>query len=126
MFRLDFSELAFTLLGVDSKECRKRFICEMSVNYRRNPILGSAYKMISRQFFPSYIDNESKSLKECAVKHSACGGGPSDPIPEDNNNAVEESVNSKAGIQSDEEARALVAKPQLDQVQRFVVGAKSL
>lgn len=93
----------------------------MSVNYNRNPILGSAYKMISRQFFPQYLDGQSKSLKECAKKYSECRG-PSDPIPEENSNDLEEEVSSKVGTKIEEEARAV--KPKLDQVQKFVVGRK--
>lgn len=124
----DFSELAFTVLGVDSKECRKRFICEMSVNYNRNPIVGTAYKMISSQFFPAYakeIDQKApKSIKDCATLYSGCRG-PNDPIPEETNNAVDESINSKAvviNVTEEEESRAM--KPKLDQVQRFVVGSQ--
>lgn len=93
------------------------------MNYNRNPILGSAYKMISRQFFPQYVDGQSKSLKECAKKYSECRG-PSDPIPEENSNDLEEEeVSSKVGTKiEEEEARAV--KPKLDQVQKFVVGRK--
>lgn len=126
-FRFDFGELAFTLLGVESKVCRKRFICEMSVNYRRNPIIGSAYKMISRQFFPQYaVDIDSmapKSVKQCAAMFSECRG-PTDPIPEDNNNGLDESVNEAANNETDLMDQSRAAKPKLDQVQRFVVGSK--
>lgn len=103
----------------------------MSVNYRRNPIIGSAYMMISRQFFPQYsreIEQVApKSLRECAKKYSECRG-PSDPIPEDNNNQIEEeSVDAAAeegsGAGADE-SRAV--KPKLDTVQRFVVGNKKV
>lgn len=115
----DFSELAFTVLGVESKECRKRFICEMTVNYNRNPILGSAYMMISRQFFPLYAKEISKkapkSLKDCARMYSECRG-PSEPTE---TNALEES-STVVGEEEEEEARAA---PKLDQVQRFVVGS---
>lgn len=128
-FRFDFGELAFTLLGVESKVCRKRFICEMSVNYRRNPIVGSAYTVISRQFFPQYaIDIDSmapKSVKQCAMMFRECRG-PTDPIPEDSNNGIDESVNATAGENEAAEVidQSRAAKPKLDQVQRFVVGSK--
>lgn len=102
----------------------------MSVNYRRNPILGSAYSMISRQFFPNIVqevDSQApKSLKQCAQLYSECRG-PQDPIPEDNNNAIDESGSSTTGAnQVDQEGdQSRSSKPRLDQVQRFVVGSSS-
>lgn len=111
------------------------------MNYNRNPILGSAYKMVSRQFFGQYakeIDIKGpKSLKECAALYSGCRG-PTDPISEDNNNSLDENVNSKKHVVVDEddveESRAVkgevavpaTEKPKLDQVQRFVVGSKKI
>lgn len=126
LFSFDFSELAFTVLGVESKECRKRFICEMTVNYNRNPILGSAYMMLSRQFFPLYAKEISrkapKSLTDCARMYSECRG-PSEPIAETESNALEESSTVVLVDQHKEEEEQARAVPKLDQVQRFVVGS---
>lgn len=78
--------------------------------------------MISRQFFPQYVDGQSKSLKECAKKYSECRG-PNDPIPEENSNDLEEGSAKVETNVDEEEARAV--KPKLDQVQKFVVGRKA-
>lgn len=73
--------------------------------------------MISRQFFPTYANEiaqkKPKSIKDCAMLYSDCRG-PMDPVPEETSNAVED-------VAAADEARKA---PQLDQVQRFVVGQK--
>lgn len=130
----DFGDLAFTVLGVESKECRKRFICEMSVNYNRNPIVGSAYKMISKQFFPEYMKEidtiAPRSLKQCAESFPECRS-PNDPAPVPEKIDNELDASEQEGDTKDvEEGRAVASpgpKPVLmDQVQRFVVGSKKI
>lgn len=43
---LDFGELAFRFLGVDTMGCRKRFVCELDFRARANPITRLAYSFI--------------------------------------------------------------------------------
>lgn len=102
----------------------------MSVNYRRNPIIGSAYKMISRQFFPQYAREMErlapKSVKECATLYSECRA-PNEPVPEKDTNKVDESVSSggnEVASETNEIDQSRSLKPKLDQVQRFVVGSQ--
>lgn len=94
----DLSELAFAVLGVQKMECRKRFLCEMRVNYNSNPIIGTAYNMISRQVFADYqseIDEKQpKSMKHCYELYKSCRG-PNDPTPEQEDNELEETSTQK-------------------------------
>lgn len=43
---MDVSDLIFRFLGVDTMDCRMRFVCELEYRTRSNPLMGYAFEYI--------------------------------------------------------------------------------
>ncbi|XP_058835811.1 uncharacterized protein LOC131692663 [Topomyia yanbarensis] len=75
------TDLGFSFLGVHSKDCRKRFVCEVDVRARRDPMLSFAMRLFGRDIFQRYRsvgDKKANSFDECSKLYSKCKmGGPS-------------------------------------------------
>uniref|UniRef100_A0A1I8P5B5 Uncharacterized protein n=1 Tax=Stomoxys calcitrans TaxID=35570 RepID=A0A1I8P5B5_STOCA len=67
----------FMFLGLDSKACRRRFICEMEFRSKRNPLTAMAFRVIGRSFFAKYTNENNEmgrahNYHECAAVNSEC------------------------------------------------------
>ncbi|XP_075155579.1 uncharacterized protein LOC142228937 [Haematobia irritans] len=67
----------FMFLGLDSKACRRRFICEMEFRSKYNPLTSMAFRVLSRSFFSKYTNDnndmgKAHSYRECAAVNSEC------------------------------------------------------
>lgn len=96
--RINWGEIAFQFLGVDTMGCRKRFVCEFDFRAARNPFTRMAYTLIgyvqsiivfiwivaerfrinfSKNFFDKYRDLSSDAPKatkftDCARMYREC------------------------------------------------------
>lgn len=66
---VNFTELIFQFLGVDTIDCKKRFVCELEF---RNPFMGFAINYISDRYKPSKGDPKPKSFTDCAKLNPKC------------------------------------------------------
>lgn len=66
---VNFTELIFQFLGVDSLDCKKRFVCELEF---RNPFMGFAINYISDRYKPSKDQPKPKSFTDCAKLNPNC------------------------------------------------------
>ncbi|XP_058457034.1 uncharacterized protein LOC131434383 [Malaya genurostris] len=75
------TDLGFSFLGVHSRDCRKRFVCEVDVRTRHDPIMAFAMRLFGRDIFQRYRsvgDKIANSFGECAKLYSKCKfSGPS-------------------------------------------------
>lgn len=67
----------FMFLGLDSKACRRRFVCEMEFRAKANPLTAMAFRIVGRSFFEKYTNANNElgtahSYKECAAVNSEC------------------------------------------------------
>ncbi|XP_055531786.1 uncharacterized protein LOC129722406 [Wyeomyia smithii] len=103
------TDLSFSFLGVHSRECRKRFVCEVDVRARNDPMLSFAMNMFGRDIFRRYRsigDKIANSFEECSKIYNRCKfSGPSitfnvvtgntDPMQD-----YDESVQEQLGVAS--------------------------
>ncbi|KAL1377063.1 hypothetical protein pipiens_016513 [Culex pipiens pipiens] len=75
------TDFAFSFLGVHSQDCRKRFVCEVDVRARADPMLQMAMQLFGGDIFRKYRgenDKVAKDFGECAKIYSKCKhSGPS-------------------------------------------------
>lgn len=67
----------FAFLGLDSKGCRRRFICEMEFRSKQNPLTSMAFRIVGRGFFEKYTNarntnGHATSFAECAGVNPDC------------------------------------------------------
>lgn len=91
-FRYEWSEIAFTLLGIESKSCRKRLICEMDFKAKKVPIFGYAYNYLSRSFLSEYrsINDVVNHSNDCARMYKCSQIGEDEDSDADNEDVKEE------------------------------------
>ena len=65
----NFTELIFQFLGVDTLDCRKRFVCELEF---RNPFMGFAINYISDKYKPTKDEPKPKKFTDCAKLFHKC------------------------------------------------------
>ncbi|XP_055612120.1 uncharacterized protein LOC129758600 [Uranotaenia lowii] len=69
------TDLGFSFLGIHSKDCRKRFVCEVDVQARTDPMIQLATHMFGRDIFRLYRsagDQLAKSVDQCGQIYSQC------------------------------------------------------
>ncbi|XP_055623707.1 uncharacterized protein LOC129767112 [Toxorhynchites rutilus septentrionalis] len=75
------TDLGFSFLGVHSRDCRKRFVCEVDVRTRRDPLMKMAMNMFGVDIFRRYRavgDLTGETFAECAKIYDKCKiAGPS-------------------------------------------------
>lgn len=67
----------FNFLGVNSKGCRRRFLCEMEFKFSRDPLTAMAFRIVGRGMFGPYLNanregQKATSFHECAIVNSDC------------------------------------------------------
>lgn len=67
----------FAFLGLDSKACRRRFVCEMEFRSKLNPLTSMAFRIVGRGFFEKYTNARNPmaratSFGECAAVNPEC------------------------------------------------------
>ncbi|XP_017146235.1 uncharacterized protein LOC108158457 [Drosophila miranda] len=67
----------FAFLGLDSKACRRRFVCEMEFRSKLNPLTSMAFRIVGRGFFEKYTNSRNpearaNSFSECAAVNPEC------------------------------------------------------
>lgn len=71
-------ELFFGFLGVNTRACRKRFICEMEFRTKKNPLVQFIFGRLSDSIFKDYRivsekeDVRPKKFTDCALRHNEC------------------------------------------------------
>ncbi|XP_065086267.1 uncharacterized protein LOC135708190 [Ochlerotatus camptorhynchus] len=69
------TDMAFRFLGVTSRTCRKRFVCEFDFHARSNPLILFVTRAMGRDIFYNYRDNDDEqasSYKDCGRIYAAC------------------------------------------------------
>ncbi|XP_055610410.1 uncharacterized protein LOC129757272 [Uranotaenia lowii] len=69
------TELGFRFLGVDTRACRKRFVCEFDFHSRQNPILLFVTRAMGRDIFHNYrdaSDEKARSYRDCGRIYAEC------------------------------------------------------
>lgn len=67
----------FAFLGLDSKACRRRFVCEMEFRSKLNPITSMGFRIVGRGFFEKYTNarnphSRATNFFECATVNPEC------------------------------------------------------
>lgn len=67
----------FAFLGLDSKACRRRFVCEMEFRSKLNPLTSMAFRIVGRGFFEKYTNSRNPQSRatnflECAAVNPDC------------------------------------------------------
>lgn len=67
----------FNFLGVNSKACRRRFLCEMEHRSNRDPLTAMAFRIVGRGMFGPYLNGyngnpKANSFLECAKVNPDC------------------------------------------------------
>lgn len=67
----------FNFLGVNSKGCRRRFLCEMEFRSNRDPLTAMAFRIVGRGMFGPYLNSnkdgaKATSFQECAAVNPDC------------------------------------------------------
>lgn len=67
----------FAFLGLDSKACRRRFVCEMEFRSKLNPLSSMAFRIVGRGFFEKYTNARNPQTRatnflECAAVNPEC------------------------------------------------------
>ncbi|XP_022224276.2 uncharacterized protein LOC111075368 [Drosophila obscura] len=71
------ADFMFAFLGLDSKACRRRFVCEMEFRSKLNPLTSMAFRIVGRGFFEKYTNSRNpqaraNSFGECAAVNPEC------------------------------------------------------
>ncbi|KAH8394790.1 hypothetical protein KR222_006027 [Zaprionus bogoriensis] len=71
------AEFMFAFLGLDSKACRRRFVCEMEFRSNLNPLTSMAFRIVGRGFFEKYTNSRNPQSRatnffECASANPEC------------------------------------------------------
>lgn len=74
---INWAEIAFQFLGVDSDGCRRRFTCELDFRVKGSPFTRFVFSMVSPKFFNKYRDlskdaDKPTSFSDCARIHREC------------------------------------------------------
>ncbi|CRK90975.1 CLUMA_CG004664, isoform A [Clunio marinus] len=69
-----FGDLFFRFLGVNTDQCKKRFVCELEF---RNPFLGYAMRYVGVELFKEYVTSKEgpqapKKFTDCAKLYTEC------------------------------------------------------
>ncbi|KAH8372255.1 hypothetical protein KR093_010774 [Drosophila rubida] len=71
------ADFMFAFLGLDSKACRRRFVCEMEFRSKLNPLSSMAFRIVGRGFFEKYTNSNNPQARatnflECAAVNPEC------------------------------------------------------
>ncbi|XP_017020072.1 uncharacterized protein [Drosophila kikkawai] len=71
------ADFMFAFLGLDSKACRRRFVCEMEFRSKLNPMTSMAFRIVGRGFFEKYTNarnplSRATNFGECAAVNPEC------------------------------------------------------
>ncbi|XP_030379858.1 uncharacterized protein LOC115628049 [Scaptodrosophila lebanonensis] len=71
------ADFMFAFLGLDSKACRRRFVCEMEFRSKLNPLSSMAFRIVGRGFFEKYTNAlnpqaRATNFSECATVNPEC------------------------------------------------------
>ncbi|BFG05916.1 uncharacterized protein DMAD_04535 [Drosophila madeirensis] len=71
------ADFMFAFLGLDSKACRRRFVCEMEFRSKLNPLTSMAFRIVGRGFFEKYTNSRNPQARanrfsECAAVNPEC------------------------------------------------------
>lgn len=94
---INWAEIAFQFLGVDSDGCRRRFTCELDFRVKGNPFTRFVFSMVSPKYFNKYRDLSKAAIKptsfsDCARMHRECKEAEKYDQPEEEIEEVTEPV----------------------------------
>lgn len=93
----------FNFLGVNSKGCRRRFVCEMEFRSNRDPLTAMAFRIVGRGLLGPYL-NENKqtskavSFQECAKVNPDCTVIEEDEIDDQPEDQENENINEVESV----------------------------
>ncbi|EDW72547.1 uncharacterized protein Dwil_GK20643 [Drosophila willistoni] len=102
------AEFMFAFLGLDSKACRRRFVCEMEFRSKLNPLTSMAFRIVGRGFFEKYTnannpEARATSFQECAAVNPECVFVETDGIDEESTASGQEETSTEASMESQNE-----------------------
>lgn len=108
------AEFMFAFLGLDSKACRRRFVCEMEFRSKLNPITSMGFRIVGRGFFEKYTNarnphSRATNFFECATVNPECvfvenDDAESTPATAENTQTAPENTSAEAEAESTENA----------------------
>ncbi|KAH8233773.1 hypothetical protein KR026_012190 [Drosophila bipectinata] len=89
------ADFMFAFLGLDSKACRRRFVCEMEFRSKLNPMTSMAFRIVGRGFFEKYTNARNpvaraSNFGECAAVNPECIFVENEESPEAESHQTEE------------------------------------
>lgn len=103
---INWAEIAFQFLGVDSDGCRRRFTCELDFRVKGSPFTRFVFSMVSPKYFNKYRDLSKDAVKptsfsDCARMHRECKEAEKYDQPEEEIEEVTEPVENGLNEESD-------------------------
>lgn len=107
---INWAEIAFQFLGVDSDGCRRRFTCELDYRVKGSPFTRFVFSMVSPKYFNKYRDlskdaDKPTSFADCARLHRECKEAEKYDRPEEEIEEVTEPVEN--GLNEESERQLL-------------------
>ncbi|XP_037051011.1 uncharacterized protein LOC119084964 isoform X2 [Bradysia coprophila] len=74
---IDWSDMAFQLLGLDSDDCRRRFTCELDFRVKQIPFSSYMFEADGPAFLDKYREtendvNKATTFSDCALFYGEC------------------------------------------------------
>lgn len=103
---INWAEIAFQFLGVDSDGCRRRFTCELDFRVKGSPFTRFVFSMVSPKYFNKYRDLSKDAVKptsfsDCARMHRECKEAEKYDQPEEDIEEVTEPAENGLNEESD-------------------------
>lgn len=103
---INWAEIAFQFLGVDSDGCRRRFTCELDFRVKGSPFTRFVFSMVSPKYFNKYRDLSKDAAKptsfsDCARMHRECKEAEKYDRPEEDVEEVTEPVENDLNEESE-------------------------
>lgn len=103
---INWAEIAFQFLGVDSDGCRRRFTCELDFRMKGSPFTRFVFSMVSPKYFNKYRDlskdaDKPTSFSDCARIHRECKEAEKYDQPEEDVEEVTEPAENGLNEESD-------------------------
>lgn len=103
---INWAEIAFQFLGVDSDGCRRRFTCELDFRVKGSPFTRFVFSMVSPKYFNKYRDLSKDaitptSFADCARIHRECKEAEKYDQPEEEIEEVTEPAENGLNEESD-------------------------
>lgn len=103
---INWAEIAFQFLGVDSDGCRRRFTCELDFRVKGSPFTRFVFSMVSPKYFNKYRDLSKDAIKptsfaDCARIHRECKEAEKYDQPQEDVEEVTEPIENSLNEESE-------------------------